>query len=715
MTRRSDLIERGGETKKTVWQAGSTPSVVRPSWRSKVITVVAWPMGARLGGGMARWSLAAVLVAAIAMVAHGEDAQQKKNTTWVYPTLGCRADGEPMADGEPCDKQAVCRPDWVRTKFGETVTFTMAAANPTMPDSVFIIRTGGMPDWGGSDAGMSCCGFSDILHPPNSNHGGEEYLWSVVQPYDTTFNVRGVIAPEVSVFPPMEAAHVTDDKRIASETPPQTTGGVVSRNIFPDPLTGLNTTWVEFTWKVTQQVNTSFPVTPLYNISFDAQYGYSLLDGTKRLHNVSACTKVINFRICSTPFFSATSAAYSTQPLLGAPSPAGTTFVQNQECGLGKHTPCIQTPGTTEMMKGEHVVVYEVGMFDGNGINHGVRIGEDLNVGFSLSTLDVGGVVSITPVDDPGLPIGALLTKDFACGQYKVCRNLTWTPRKGQEDKAHDAHLVGKSMSTIAAEFKPCDVAYTPTTVFRIKVLKPVSSWISPAADVGLDPDDDNNDMDGWAGNAVVGSEFNQTFECKSNYRPRVDCRDSHDHACSSAAGTRFEWVKEMDLGDGQRISTYVFGYTPRRGDEGSTKTWHFECGDDQDVGTRLQRTVHVKTKLCSYTVAAGETLSTMTRRYHLSTNWLNVWNANPILLTDPDLDLAAGASVRIGPVYMIKGGDTLATISAQFSTTVKKLLSVNPHLTAMGPDEELPPDQRLCIIACTSHPTPTYSYKWAY
>jgi hypothetical protein len=118
------------------------------------------------------------------------------------------------------------------------------------------------------------------------------------------------------------------------------------------------------------------------------------------------------------------------------------------------------------------------------------------------------------------------------------------------------------------------------------------------------------------------------------------------------------------DLGDGNRVITYQFSYTPTRGDEGSTKTWHFHCGDDQYVEKRDIMTIVVRTKLCAYSVDAGETLSTMTRRYHLSTNWLNVWNANPMLLSDPDLDLEAGAQVRIGPVYSVKSGDTLQTIA---------------------------------------------------
>ena len=159
-----------------------------------------------------------------------------------------------------------------------------------------------------------------------------------------------------------------------------------------------------------------------------------------------------------------------------------------------------------------------------------------------------------------------------------------------------------------------------------------------------------------WAGNAVVGTAFNVTLQCKSNYMPKLDMDGSAAHF-HMVGGVR-------DLGDGNRVITYQFSYTPTRGDEGSTKTWHFHCGDDQYVEKRDIMTIVVRTKLCAYSVDAGETLSTMTRRYHLSTNWLNVWNANPMLLSDPDLDLEAGAQVRIGPVYSVKSGDTLQTIA---------------------------------------------------
>jgi len=651
-----------------------------------------------------QWLIVSVLVAGLAE--SGLAQMQKQNTTWIYPTLGCRAnrDGEncypfcPMAPNAHCEKKSVCRPTYVKTSFGRQVEWVMAAANPTPPDNVYIIRMGGRPD----DDGKSCCGFSPVL---------QEDIWTVQSKLvDPDGNSEGVLAPDVENWPPMSTDDVNDNARKASVM-----GSVISLNLAPEIL---NITHVKFTWNVTRQEASTFAVTPVYNVSYDARYGYSILDGEKRLHNTSACKKDVFFRICSDPFFTA-EPKDNTQPLMGAPSPAGLEFLDVATCGLSVHTPCIRSPGYLEQVGAQLQQVFDVGMFNGN-TNHGVRIGEEIKLELTLSTLDAGGKVQMITVDDPGLPIGAELTDDRACGQYTVCRTFTWTPRKGQEGKVHDAHLVGRSSSSLKPEVEPCDEIYTKETVFRVKVLGPESNWLSPSDPAGPPSNADyyKYQMAGepaaWAGNAAVGTEFIVTLQCESNYVPKIDMEGDT---------ARFEKVstEESDPQNVKRMSTYNFGYTPKRGDEGSTKIWRFHCGDNQNVQEsflteRLIRTVVVKTKLCAYSVDAGETLSTMTRRYQLSTNWLNVWNANPMLLTDPDLDLTAGAEVRIGPVYAVKPGDTLNTVAAQFSTTIKKLLSVNPHLTSeTAPDMQLLGAMRLCIIACTSHPSPTYSYKWAY
>ena len=588
--------------------------------------------------------LAAVLLSSLGVAS--AQLVKKQNATWIYPTPGCRAQqsGEtcyphcPMQNYQVCDKASVCQPTYIKSDFGKLIKFTMAAGNPTPPDNVFISRKREIPGFM-QDTGMSCCGFNQIL--------GED-LWTVAQKYVTANNPEGVLAPDVSVLPPLFPEDVFDPTRVASLE-----GALVSKN--PMAQAALNITWVEFTWNVTQQIDTTFAVTPIYNLTFDAQYEYSLMDGRQRLHNTSACQKHVVFRICSSPFFEVVSASYDSAPLLGAPRPKGMVIVRNPSCGLANHTPCVRTPGRKD---NQNRFVYEVGMFDSQDANHGIRVGELLIVELRLRTLDYGGVVIITPVEDPGLPIGAHLTDDTPCGEYVICRNLTWTPRKGQEDKVHNAHVVGHSESTLAKALNPCDKVYTAETLFSIKVLKPVSSWIEPALDIG-EYSDDPQDMNAWTGNAWVGTEFKVTLRCKSNYMPRIDMSPTGGPAHFACESTE-------DLMDGNRIATYVFRFTPVRGDEGSLKDWEFHCGDDQDVNARLRRKVRVKTKLCSYSVAAGDTLSTMTRRYQLTANWLNVWNANPTLLTDPDLDLSAGSHVRIGPVYSIKGGDTLHTVAGE-------------------------------------------------
>ena len=59
----------------------------------------------------------------------------------------------------------------------------------------------------------------------------------------------------------------------------------------------------------------------------------------------------------------------------------------------------------------------------------------------SSKTLDVGSSVEITVMSDPGLPIGMTVGGDYPCGERTWCKDLSWTPRKGQEGVTHQAHL----------------------------------------------------------------------------------------------------------------------------------------------------------------------------------------------------------------------------------------------------------------------------------
>jgi len=159
----------------------------------------------------------------------------------------------------------------------------------------------------------------------------------------------------------------------------------------------------------------------------------------------------------------------------------------------------------------------------------------------------------------------------------------------------------------------------------------------------------------------------------------------------------------------------YNFRYMPVRGDEGHTFNWVFSCGDQDQILPPLTSTLSLKIELCAYTVVPMDTLTTLTRRYQLSTNWLNLWNANPTRVPDPDMNLAVGDIIKVGPVYHTMAGETLASIAGKFSTTVKQLLNVNPQLSVQTPDVELATGTEMCVMACTSLPNPWMVYKWAY
>jgi hypothetical protein len=65
-----------------------------------------------------------------------------------------------------------------------------------------------------------------------------------------------------------------------------------------------------------------------------------------------------------------------------------------------------------------------------------------------------------------------------------------------------------------------------------------------------------------------------------------------------------------------------------------------------------------------------------------------------------PKQILHGDQTLRYGPLYTVRAGDTLVTIAAHFETTLKKLLSVNPQIVQK--DEILPGDKKhVCYCVC--------------
>ena len=64
-----------------------------------------------------------------------------------------------------------------------------------------------------------------------------------------------------------------------------------------------------------------------------------------------------------------------------------------------------------------------------------------------------------------------------------------------------------------------------------------------------------------------------------------------------------------------------------------------------------------------------------------------------------PKQILHGDQTLRYGPLYTVRAGDTLVTIAAHFETTLKKLLSVNPQI--VQEDKILPGDKSMCVAVC--------------
>jgi hypothetical protein len=126
---------------------------------------------------------------------------------------------------------------------------------------------------------------------------------------------------------------------------------------------------------------------------------------------------------------------------------------------------------------------------------------------------------------------------------------------------------------------------------------------------------------------------------------------------------------------------------------------------------TSLSTCINIFVPKCKYCVQAGDTLHYINKKFHLNTNWLQLWNSNGMpeiepdplapatVIGDPDWIAAGDAVLNLGPVYRVQPGETLHALAALFRTTVKKLLDVNPDLAAAA---ALPEGAPLCVMPCT-------------
>jgi len=507
------------------------------------------------------------------------------NATWIGPTLGCNT----TALYGQCSQAGACARQTFKLEMGETLRFSLAALNPT-PTQITgesVVHCNGNVDTapnchpvviqrlqGGT---IDCCNFSSI----------------------SATMVYGSLLPlgAGNTFSGMPG------------------GGTVVTDVNPSTH---NITRLDVEWVTPSPELVAVATVPLFTLSYVARYGASdiLSLNPKPYTNTSTCQgmgKEIVVRLCMDPTFAVLQGSFmhmgaKRMHVLSSPSfytsPSATIMhpVQNMACGLSTAHPCFSP---AFMVNGRMVATLslsppsspEVASWavsdyvtrDQSMAAIGVRVGQNVNFLLRARSSNDGEVLEFKLMGDPGLPIGMTLsTQPAPCFGVSICWNLTWTPRKGQEGRVHEAVFVAMGPETSPNPMNCTGKKSVPFSV-RIPVTVPISTW------------EGGHDM--GEGDGIVGTTFVRHLVCKSNYRPLVSFVPSSGGpgvtgggrgGDAGMMGATLRLHSSMPVQGGNTISTFEFAYTPMRGDEGGVKSWTFSCGDDQMVDHSVVTTVTV-------------------------------------------------------------------------------------------------------------------------
>ena len=111
----------------------------------------------------------------------------------------------------------------------------------------------------------------------------------------------------------------------------------------------------------------------------------------------------------------------------------------------------------------------------------------------------------------------------------------------------------------------------------------------------------------------------------------------------------------------------------------------------------------------CSVCLQEGQGLTALAKE--VGSHWTQLYSANPGITSNPD-NLAVGQLVRVGSVYRIKEGDTLAGVALRFGVSVNQLYLWNPHLLPLpdtgdpGPRRQLSRDLPVGLDLCLAPKT---------
>jgi hypothetical protein len=137
--------------------------------------------------------------------------------------------------------------------------------------------------------------------------------------------------------------------------------------------------------------------------------------------------------------------------------------------------------------------------------------------------------------------------------------------------------------------------------------------------------------------------------------------------------------------------------WTPRKEQEGGVYIMCFAVEESHGLVSSTgaesnERCYEITVARCQKCALPGEDLNRLA--LSLGSEWLTMWSFNHhIKRPEAMLD---GALVNTALAYRVVTGDSMATISMRFGTTVKFLLALNPDLTASG---DLRTGETICIL----------------
>ena len=153
--------------------------------------------------------------------------------------------------------------------------------------------------------------------------------------------------------------------------------------------------------------------------------------------------------------------------------------------------------------------------------------------------------------------------------------------------------------------------------------------------------------------------------------------------------------------------------WTPRRAQEGGLYIMCFEVKETHDLVStegESERCFDFLVTQCRKCALAGENLNHLAS--FLGSEWLNIWSLNPGIKNPHEI--LDGYMVNTSLVYRVAPGDSMASISMRFGTSVKFLLAINTDLTFA---EGLEPNSTICVlpnqIALDRCPAPARSTTW--